>query len=194
MVNFVCSEQKIVVQLWCHHSLAAPIITRVGGYPVVEERRVAPHQGDGQLLKEACDLQRLLLSSVSSVSCKQGKLCQQWGILEVWCFEKFQMAPHKSHIYSSILQPGLIKLTSSLYKTKVCSVWCPVDIVHSSVGKFREGWFLPVFQWVRKKWFWWWRIPLGDCTAIFFSGPGITMILSLFILRSFIFSKTQSTI
>jgi len=27
------------------------------------------------------------------------------------------------------------------------------------------------------------RIPLGDCTAIFFSGPGITMILSLFILR-----------
>ena len=36
------------------------------------------------------------------------------------------------------------------------------------------------------------RIPLGDCTAIFFSGPGITMILSLFILRSHMLNQPNA--
>ena len=59
------------------------------------------------------------------VCCKQGKLCQQWGILEVWCFEKFQMAPHKSHIYSLASlswQAACIKPKSALYYVQLSTV------------------------------------------------------------------------
>ena len=44
----------------------------------------------------------------------------------------------------------------------------------------REWWFLENITYFEM----FERIPLGDCTAIFFCSPGVTMIFSLFILRS----------
>ena len=49
---------------WCFKNLAILQVVLLYGHPVVEERRVAPPEGDGQLLEEARDFLNLLLASV----------------------------------------------------------------------------------------------------------------------------------
>ena len=48
--------------MWNH--IVALAVTLVRGYPVVEESCVALHEGDGQLLEQPVDLQRLLFPSM----------------------------------------------------------------------------------------------------------------------------------
>ena len=47
------------------------VATPTRGHPVVEEGCFAPHEGDGQLLEEAIDLQRLFFPSVSCLGAAQ---------------------------------------------------------------------------------------------------------------------------